>query len=649
MIVLSELHEKLITYLLEKNTSVSGLELSKYCNVSLATIRKEILVLNQELQTHGCEIQSKKAAGYSLVIYDEKKAESFKQEVNDGKLRNMYMKIHKYMECYQIVRKMLASSSYITLEQLCDEYYCSRSTILRYIHQLKDLLAPFHLTIKNSFNKGFYIVGNEWDIRIYLQYQHKIYKALPAEIKQNETAFSSLFYERVYDYEVLKNSLLDTLQAFPEYVFPYVYIFKIVNCILLNKARSAYRDQIHFRKEQEILAKENHTYVIAEAIYQHLPYDFSEQVCEKDILTLSAYLLSYQSIKDKQLIPSSDFQQFHAFTLTLFQHTYSSMYEQEAFPPSFIDEFSCFLYTFHNRLLFSLSIDEEIVEHIKHDGVFTTDLCVAFAKEYELCFHQKLQETDVLSPYYLLHQIRVSTRWLIKQRFLITSMYGVEYAQTLGHYIRRAYRYNIEQLDAIELFQLPSIDLKQYDALLTDIDVAKQTPAYLNDIPIIPIEFKRDFRKDINIENYLNLVRKTRIHQLMFDRLMYEKTDLYTKDEVFSFIADSYAHEINNRDDFIRDLQQRDSYINGERTNKIVLLTTFLKAFANTSILVMVNKQSFIWNEELSQIFIFYNYGVNPYESAFAISNIVKYFVDCSIVQFDELLQKDANDLLNII
>ena len=632
--------------MMRKHNVVNGNYLAKYCNVSLATIRKEITNLNEYLKEHGCQVASRKSLGYYFDITDQEKLTAFQQELSSGMRRNNYLKIHKYMDCYLIIRTLLTSSHYVSIEQLCDQLYCSKSTITRNLDLLKTLISPFHLEIKNSFNKGLYLEGSEWNIRNYLQYQHKIYSSLSPQDKAKEQRFAAMFMEREIDQHTMKKSVMEALQTYHDITLPYIYIFKLINCIILNKTRAKYQSEIRFTKKQELLIKDSNTYAIAKDIYNLLPPIFQDY-SDKDIMILSAYLLSYQSIKDSSLLPQGTIKDLKNFTITMFQEIYPDFYQMNAFSEEFIKAFVLYLYTLQNRLCFQLSIDEEMVEHINHDGVYTTDLCVKFAKYYEAYFHVQLQETELLSSYYLLHQVRVSTRWLIKQRFLIASMYGAEHAKAIAHYIKRAYRYNIDTIEAVELFDIASMPLFDYDALFTDIDIDKSMLP--ENIKVIPIEFKRDYRNDPQIEKHLSSIRTNRIRTLLSNRIAFQHVQVKKKQDIFTNILQHYIEEVRDGTAFLDDLRKRDTYINGERSNKIVLLTSFESHAVLPAILVMVNQQPIVWRNEASQIFIYYSYGTHPMDTAFAVSNIIKFFIDCPIEKFDELLQLDSNDILEMI
>ena len=75
--MLSTIGRKILQYISSCDSYVSGEELSKICNVSINTIRKEIDLINHELTGRGCFIETKVAVGYSLTIRDPRAAAPF--------------------------------------------------------------------------------------------------------------------------------------------------------------------------------------------------------------------------------------------------------------------------------------------------------------------------------------------------------------------------------------------------------------------------------------------------------------------------------------------------------------------------------------------------------------------------------------------
>lgn len=75
--MLNELGKTLLQQIAACHDYISSEELSKICNVSINTIRKEIDLINDYLRGHGCFIDTKIAAGYFLTLDQPELARPF--------------------------------------------------------------------------------------------------------------------------------------------------------------------------------------------------------------------------------------------------------------------------------------------------------------------------------------------------------------------------------------------------------------------------------------------------------------------------------------------------------------------------------------------------------------------------------------------
>lgn len=137
--------------------------LAKHFNVTERTIRTDITLLNIELQKYKCEIQLKRKYGYHLDIHDEKAFQSLLEQCNGMNktiaLNSMNDRIH------YILKQLLYSEDYISLDDLADSVYVSRNTLQNYIKTIKEILEKHNLMYVSKTNQGIKVFGNEKDKR----------------------------------------------------------------------------------------------------------------------------------------------------------------------------------------------------------------------------------------------------------------------------------------------------------------------------------------------------------------------------------------------------------------------------------------------------------------------------------------------------
>lgn len=137
--------------------------LAKHFHVTERTIRTDITSLNIELQKYKCEIQLKRKQGYHLNILDEKAYNSLLEQCNGMNktidLNSMNDRIH------YILKQLLYSDDYISLDDLANSVYVSRNTLQNYIKTIKEILEKYNLIYVSKTNQGIKVFGNEKDKR----------------------------------------------------------------------------------------------------------------------------------------------------------------------------------------------------------------------------------------------------------------------------------------------------------------------------------------------------------------------------------------------------------------------------------------------------------------------------------------------------
>lgn len=141
-------------------TSVS--ELTNRFKVTERTIRTDIHTLNIELQKYDCKIKLKRKYGYYIEVYSQELFESLKTE-DTNKDAITLNSLNERIE--YIVKQLLYSDDYISLDDLADSVFVSRNTMQNYIKTIKDIFEKHNLMYISKINKGIKVFGNEKDKR----------------------------------------------------------------------------------------------------------------------------------------------------------------------------------------------------------------------------------------------------------------------------------------------------------------------------------------------------------------------------------------------------------------------------------------------------------------------------------------------------
>lgn len=137
-------------------------ELTKQFKVTERTIRTDIHSLNIELKKYACEIKLKRKYGYYIEIYDRQLFDTLKLKNPDDDSLTLNS-LNERIE--YIVKQLLYTEDYLSIDELADSVFVSRNTMQNYIKNIKDLFEKYNLTYISKPNKGIKVFGNEKDKR----------------------------------------------------------------------------------------------------------------------------------------------------------------------------------------------------------------------------------------------------------------------------------------------------------------------------------------------------------------------------------------------------------------------------------------------------------------------------------------------------
>lgn len=143
------------------DTKVSCKSLSQKMNVTERTIRTDIASINDALQKHGAIIKLKRGEGYYIDIldlpkYQEYLASNSENIMHSSAIPNSPLNRNKY-----VLKYLLYNNDYIKLDDLADELYVSKLTILNDIKRIKNILSKYELCLISKPYHGIKIDGLE--------------------------------------------------------------------------------------------------------------------------------------------------------------------------------------------------------------------------------------------------------------------------------------------------------------------------------------------------------------------------------------------------------------------------------------------------------------------------------------------------------
>lgn len=157
---------EIISLLLGSSDYISVKDIAQKLNVSARTIRIDIEKLDEHISecfnSEELYIERKSGSGIRL----KSKAPDFNlSELDIKSLAADKIQTDNSTRRLEIMNMMINSNEELTTQFLADQYYVSKSTILKDLDWINRWLKQYNLEVEKKQNKGVYILGSEKDIR----------------------------------------------------------------------------------------------------------------------------------------------------------------------------------------------------------------------------------------------------------------------------------------------------------------------------------------------------------------------------------------------------------------------------------------------------------------------------------------------------
>lgn len=164
--------EKELLLLLYKNRGnyMTNPQLAGPLDLSERTIRTYVHALDLTVRENGAQIEAKQGKGYRLKISQPAQFEAFLQQLDKKAINSSYVPRQNTGQERQtyILSKLLLENEHIIMDRLPDALFISRSTLSKDLAAIKELLKPYHLSLKSRPNYGTWIDGEESDKRDFI-------------------------------------------------------------------------------------------------------------------------------------------------------------------------------------------------------------------------------------------------------------------------------------------------------------------------------------------------------------------------------------------------------------------------------------------------------------------------------------------------
>lgn len=162
---------ELLLHLLEaQECYITSKSLATTLCLSEKTIRTYIQELTSIVAHHGATIIAKPGYGYQLSIQQYLRFETFLKQSRPFTRQHHILCESASQRKHYLLQKLLLDNEVLSLDDISDALYVSRSTISKDFQELKVLLRPYQLQIVSKAKQGTWIEGSEQQKRAFIMY-----------------------------------------------------------------------------------------------------------------------------------------------------------------------------------------------------------------------------------------------------------------------------------------------------------------------------------------------------------------------------------------------------------------------------------------------------------------------------------------------
>ena len=145
---------------IRKNEYTSVSQLQSLLNITDRTIRNDIQSINETLEKSGAVVKLKRGCGYYINVLDQENYDRFIEKFKSTDAGVMELDSSEDRIKF-LLRKLLFSNEYISMDELADSVYISKNTLNKYIKTIKSISAKYNMEYITKPNSGVKIIGSE--------------------------------------------------------------------------------------------------------------------------------------------------------------------------------------------------------------------------------------------------------------------------------------------------------------------------------------------------------------------------------------------------------------------------------------------------------------------------------------------------------
>lgn len=583
--------KKIILEFIKNNGPITGKYLSKIIGVSSRTIRKDIKLLNYDLKSQGIKITSKPRIGYSINPRGKNTLIVLNEYIKEAKEN---LAVLPEERVFYIIERLLYTNEFITIEELANELYVSKSTIDNDINKVEKWLSKNKLELIKKASCGIKIYGNE----IQLRYSISDYLMSICDTKYIEDILKINICK-------IKEIILDTDEVISLKLSDVTFNNLIIHiAIAIKRIKEGKEISLPLTEIRNLKSKKE--YEMAAKIVENLEKTFCISMPEGEKAYITIHLLGIKALRDEKLNIKELETAIGKDLLAIIHEMLWKL--EDVYKINFLnDEKLIYGLALHlkpalNRFKYNMNLRNPLLNEIKAEYPYAFEMGVVASKVLEKKVNLRINENEI--GYIAIHLMASLERKnnIAKnsiEKVAIVCSTGIGTAQLLASKIRNTFP-NIKITGIFPSYKIGKVLLTKPDLILSTIPIDDC------EVPVIHVSAllnKIDLQRisDV-IENSKRIEEKIKLYDL-FDKDLYIKK-IKTKDkfEVIKRLSELLYDKNCVKEAFLQSVIEREKISSTFISNLVAIPHALFENVIHSKIAIGVLDKPIQWGGNMVQL-----------------------------------------------
>ncbi|MEA5026534.1 MAG: HTH domain-containing protein [Erysipelotrichaceae bacterium] len=610
-------------------------------SISSKSVHNELNELNLIIANYGAGIISKAGVGYTLSIDDDERFRTFCDLYLDDYLKKEHMSINCERAHY-IVRYLLSHTEYVRIEDLEEQLFVNRTTVISRLNIAKTILHEFDLKVVNKSKHGLRIEGHEHNIRACIIYEFFFLNAMTLHIKDPEN-FQKNYQLDDQLFTQIKALIIRYQNAYTKNNLPEYVVDNIVRAIYLAYCRNQKGQTLHFSIQARQRFSGRNSYYVAKILLDNCGELLNCQFNIDDIIEITIYIIGYRVLTDFNGVSySDDYLKSRDLALDLIGYLEKvNTFQYIGKDVRLADEFSLQLTQILLRCEFKLKMSLFDGQH--KTSLMADKLAVQTAVYLKERTGFRLDKDEIFRLSLLIYPIfgRYPFQFT-KVKAVLVPKISKSVGLGIAERLMRNYSSILDSVEVFEYYELTQLDLSAYQVLFTSIRDEK-LKAVSNQIKTIYLDIFFDENDKIEIRQQLFAIVIKNVfdyHQFFSTKNVIYNLNWRTKDQCLKQLSLYIEQTTDTEKGLLADLLRYESFYSSRERDNVVFVSPILSHTKTACLFVFVLRKPITWSFKKVQIIVYWDRGLLK-EQAISFENE-------SVTHVIEIVFRDKN-VINLL